>query len=75
MSKEEIKIKDYIDKLMEEMNSKLNSIDAKLDKFIECADNKYASKQIEKFVYGLFGSLIVTLIGIVGYLLDKYTFN
>ena len=75
MSKQDITIKQYVDTIMESMNNRLTSIEEKLDTFIECADTKYASKQVEKFVYGFFGAFLLTLIGIVGYLLDKYTIH
>jgi uncharacterized coiled-coil protein SlyX len=35
---------------MKYTKEKVNSIESKLDKFIECADNKYAGKDIEQTV-------------------------
>ena len=40
---------------------KVESIECKLDKFIETADNKFASKNVEKIVYGLVALIVVAV--------------
>ena len=75
MPKESITTKQYIDALMETLNKRLDSIEEKIDNFIACADEKYADKAIEKFVYAFFGAFLLSLVGIIGYLLDKFMFR
>lgn len=44
------------------IDEKTDRIEKKLDKFIECADNKYANKVVEKIVYGLVGIILTAVI-------------
>lgn len=49
------------------IETKLDSIEKKMDDFIESADKKYASKNVEKVVYGMIG---IVLASVLYYLLE-----
>ena len=58
----------YIKKAQEEMKqTQLNNhleLSKKMDDFIESADNKYARKEIEKFMYWVGGTILATVLAI-----------
>jgi len=47
------------------IDEKTDRIEKKLDKFIECADSKYANKLTERIVYGLVGLILIAVIGTI----------
>ena len=47
---------------MARVETKLDSIESKLDKFIDNADKKYASKLTESIVYALCGAVLLAFI-------------
>ena len=47
---------------MAKVETKLDSISEKLDKFIEGADKKYANKLTERIVYGLVTLILVAFV-------------
>jgi tetrahydromethanopterin S-methyltransferase subunit G len=49
---------------MKYTKKKLDKIETQLENFIKCADNKYASKRIELWIYGLVGFILTTIISI-----------
>lgn len=56
---------------IENIETNVDAINCKLDKFIESADNKYASKLTEKVVYGLVGTVLTIVTTAVLYLIIK----
>ena len=51
---------------MDNTNEKLDELNKTMKDFIDCADNKYASKLTEKVVYGMVGLfLTATILAII----------
>lgn len=45
------------------MRVTMNSLDMKMSKFIESADQKFASKLTEKIVYAVAGTMLMAIVG------------
>lgn len=62
MTRTEIERLAVVEEKVDTMKEGMERIENKLDKFIECADSKYASKLTERIVYGLAGVMLLAVI-------------
>lgn len=53
----------YMTEKIDKIDKRLESFENKLDQFIENADNRYASKRIETFLYRMWAVVWVAIIG------------
>lgn len=53
----------YMSEKIDKIDKRLESFENKLDEFIENADNRYASKRIETFLYWMWAVVWVAVIG------------
>ena len=53
---------EYIKQALERNNKEHEDIIVKIDKFIDSADEKFASKLTEKIVYGLAGTMLIYIL-------------
>lgn len=57
---------------LDDVCSRLDKFEEKMDRFIETAENRYASKWVEKSVIAMFGTLIVSMLGMFVFLIQSH---